>query len=301
MEETMALSREQIEAYDRDGFLVVEDVLSADEIAELRRVTDEMVDKSLTVTAHNDIYDIEPNHSAAAPRIRRIKSPDKAHPAYDRVMRHEKILAILRDLVSPAIRFDSGKLNMKEPGGGAAVEWHQDWAFYPHTNADLCAVGIMMDDCALENGPLLCIPGSHKGPVYDHHNAGVFGGAIDPDESGIDFSKAVPCTGKAGSISIHHAITVHGSAVNTSNRSRRLLLNQYRAADSWPLAALHQAKSWEDWEALMLCGETNSTMPRLEPVEVRLPLPQPATRGSIFEVQKAMKKGYFNTPARAAT
>jgi len=35
---------------------------------------------------------------------------------------------------------------MKAAGVSAAVEWHQDWAFYPHTNADLLAVGIMLDD-----------------------------------------------------------------------------------------------------------------------------------------------------------
>ncbi len=79
-------------------------------------------------------------------------------------MRHGAILEILRELIGPAIRFDTSKLNMKSPGYGAAVEWHQDWAFYPHTNSDLCAVGVMMDDCGIENGPLLCIPGSHRGP-----------------------------------------------------------------------------------------------------------------------------------------
>jgi phytanoyl-CoA hydroxylase len=43
---------------------------------------------------------------------------------------------------------------MKSAGYGAPVEWHQDWAFYPHTNDDLAAVGIMLDDCDLENGPI---------------------------------------------------------------------------------------------------------------------------------------------------
>ena len=45
-----------------------------------------------------------------------------------------------------SVRFDTGKLNMKSAGYGAPVEWHQDWAFYPHTNDDLAAVGIMIDD-----------------------------------------------------------------------------------------------------------------------------------------------------------
>ena len=44
---------------------------------------------------------------------------------------------------------------------GSPVEWHQDWAFYPHTNDDLLAVGVMLDDMELENGPLLVLPGTH--------------------------------------------------------------------------------------------------------------------------------------------
>ena len=61
---------------------------------------------------------------------------------------------------------------MKCAGFGAPVEWHQDWAFYPHTNDNLAAVGVMFDDMAMENGPLMIIPGSHKGPTFDHHADG---------------------------------------------------------------------------------------------------------------------------------
>ncbi|WP_222182713.1 phytanoyl-CoA dioxygenase family protein [Geminicoccus harenae] len=286
------LSSEQIAAYERDGFLVVKDVLSADEVAELRRVTEELVEKARGVTAHDDLYDLEPSHSPEEPRVRRIKTPHLQAPIYDQVMRHPTILGILQDLVAPAIRFDASKLNMKAAGYGAAVEWHQDWAFYPHTNDDLCAVGVMMDDCAIENGPLLCIPGSHKGKVYDHHADGYFCGAIDPTGSDIPFDQAVPCIGPAGSISIHHARTIHGSALNTSDRMRRLLLFQYRAADAWPLCAGNQM-DWEAWEALMLTGQTDPIAPRLADVPVRLPLPPARSQGSIYENQRGLKTSFF--------
>ena len=287
------LKAEQIEAYERDGFIIVKDVLSETEVGELRRATDELVEGARHVAAHNEVYDLEPSHSAAEPRVRRIKTPHRQAPIYDRVMRHPNVLSILQDLVSPAIRFDTDKLNMKAAGYGAAVEWHQDWAFYPHTNDDLCAVGIMMDDCALENGPLLCIPGSHKGPVYDHHSEGRFCGAIDPSGVDIDFGKAVPCVGPAGSISIHHARTIHGSALNTSNRMRRLLLSQYRAADAWPLCATGQM-DWDSWQALMLTGQTDPITPRLADVPVRLPLPAAASQGSIYENQRGLKTSFFS-------
>lgn len=288
-----------IARYREDGFVVVENVLSQDDVADLRRVTDELVEKARFVREHNDVYDLEPTHSAQEPRVRRIKTPHLQHEVYDRIMRHPNILAVLRKLVNPSIRFDTAKLNMKSAGYGAAVEWHQDWAFYPHTNDDLCAVGVMMDDCELENGPLLCMPGSHKGAVYDHHSDGYFCGAMDPVRDGIDFSKAVACTGKAGSISVHHVRTIHGSAPNTSSKPRRLLLFQYRAADAWPMVATGQPTDWAKWNELLLCGENDPVVPRVTPVPVRLPLPPARNQGSIYENQRGLQNAYFK-PAQPA-
>jgi phytanoyl-CoA hydroxylase len=288
------IGQAEADFYRENGFLVVKDVLPAEDVTELRRVTDEFVEKARFVREHNEVYDLEPTHSAQEPRVRRIKTPHSQHAIYDKVMRHPNLLSVLQKLVSPAVRFDTSKLNIKAANYGAAVEWHQDWAFYPHTNDDLCAVGVMMDDCAIENGPLLCVPGSHKGPVYDHHADGVFCGAMDPGAVDVDFSKAVPCTGPAGSISIHHARTIHGSAVNTSTRSRRLLLFQYRAADAWPLVGTSQL-AWDAWQQLLLCGKDDPVAPRLTNVPVRLPLPPARHQGSIYENQRALKNSYFGS------
>lgn len=289
----MQLSSSQIDAYRNDGFIVVENVLSADEVRALREVTDDFVERARDVATHDDVYDLEPSHSADEPRVRRIKTPHAQHDVYAGVMRHPTILAILQQLVHPSIRFDTSKLNMKAAGYGAAVEWHQDWAFYPHTNDDLAAVGVMMDDCAVENGPLLCVPGSHRRPIFDHHSDGVFCGAIDPETPGLALETARPCIGPAGSISIHHARTTHGSALNTSDKMRRLLLFQYRAADAWPLLGAQQPKSWADWQALMLCGDDDPVVPRCTDVPVRLPLPEARHAGSIYENQRGLKKSYF--------
>lgn len=93
---------------------------------------------------------------------------------------------------------------MKSAGYGAAVEWHQDFAFYPHTNDDVLAIAVILDDMAIENGPLMVFPGSHRGPIHDHHSDGVFVGAMDLTASGYNIKDAVALTGPAGSISIHH-------------------------------------------------------------------------------------------------
>ena len=286
------ISEQDVAFYEDNGYLVVPDVLSADEVAELRRVTEDFVEAARHVTEHDEIYDLEDSHSAAEPRVRRIKAPHAHHEAYARMVAHPNILAVLQALWGPSIRFDVSKLNLKAAGYGAPVEWHQDWAFYPHTNDDLCAVGIMIDDVDETNGPLMVIPGSHKGPVLDHHADGFFCGAIDPERGEVDFGEAVKLTGSAGSITIHHARAIHGSATNTSGKPRRLLLHQYRAADAWPL--LGKDQPWEAFRGHLLCGE-DTIEPRMTDVPVRLPLPPAPLQGSIYENQKTTKRRYFQT------
>ena len=226
--------------------------------------------------------------------MRRLKTPHLHHPEYARAARHPKIVEVLRDLWG-TVRFDTGKLNMKSAGFGAPVEWHQDWAFYPHTNDDLAAVGIMLDDCDIENGPMMVIPGSHLGPIYAHHGPdGRFCGAFDPDACGLDVSSAVPCLGKAGSITVHHVRAVHGSATNFSGNERRFLLFQYRAADAWPLLGF--AGGIEKFDELLLAGEP-TVSPRLASVPVRLPLPPAEYQGSIYENQRATGRRFFAAAA----
>ena len=294
------ISDRDVEFYRETGYLVVQDVLSPDEVGRLRRTTGEMIERARGLTAHTEVYDLEPDHRPDRPRVRRIKMPHAHHPEYRRLVDHPNIVAVLQRLIGHAIRFDTAKLNMKDAGGGAAVEWHQDWAFYPHTNDDLCAVGIMMDDCELENGPLMILPGTHKGPIYDHHDEhGRFCGAIDPSRVDLDFKAAVPLTGPAGSITVHHARVIHGSAPNKSSKPRRLLLHQYRAADAWPLLGLQNGLDWAGYNALLVTGEP-SLEPRLERVPVRLPLPPADYQGSIYENQRTLGRRYFEEEEAAA-
>ena len=291
------LIQAQIDEYNETGALVVPNILSTAEVAELRTVTNGFVDRARHISKHDDIYDLEDTHSAAEPRVRRIKTPHAFHPAYAGLVTHKGIMDALTPLIGPNIRFDTAKLNMKSAGFGAAVEWHQDWAFYPHTNDDLCAVGIMMDDMEAENGPLMVIPGSHRGPVFDHHADGRFCGAMDPSRHDVDYTKARQLLGSAGSITIHHVRAVHGSAPNTSPKERRLLLFQFRAADAWPLLGF--APGVEKYDALMATGHANTVTPRLTAVPVRLPLPPADLGGSIYENQKGLKNKFFDTPAMA--
>jgi hypothetical protein len=254
--------------------------------------------RARAVTTHTDMYDLEPGHRPDDPRVRRVKTPHRFFPVFQQLLRHPRLVSVLQDLLGPAVRLHSSKINLKSPRYGSPVEWHQDWAFYPHTNDDLLAVGVMLDDCTSDNGPLMVVPGSHRGPLFDHHADGYFCGAIDPAAIRDEIARAVPLTGRAGSMSFHHVRLVHGSAQNISSLPRTLLLYEYGAADAWPLMGVSDLA---DFDARLVTGEP-SIEPRVAPAPVRMPLPPARSQGSIYENQSDASRRYFpvtNEPAPA--
>jgi phytanoyl-CoA hydroxylase len=295
------ISSKQVESYRENGYLVVENVLDAQMLDRVRAVTAELVAKAKGLTTHNEIYDLEPSHTPDEPRVRRIKTPHKWHPLFWEIARSPRMAEVLKALLGPNVRLHGTKLNMKSPKYGSPVEWHQDWAFYPHSNDDLLAIGVMLDDVEIENGPLLVMPGTHRvNKVWDHHLDGRFCGAMDPTATpDLDYSKALACTGKAGSCSFHHVRLVHGSAQNTSDKPRHLLLYECAAADAWPLTNLNFG-SLEDFDSRMLFGEP-TIEPRMEKVPVRMPYPPALAQGSIYENQTALRNRFFEVKKAAAT
>lgn len=284
------ITSDDVALYQEQGYLVVPNVLSESELKAVRRELAELVAKASRVTENDAVYDLGDSHTQAAPNVRRIKDPDAVMPSVAVLVRHPGMIEILSQLIGPGVRFHASKLNMKSAGDGSAVEWHQDWAFYPHTNDDLVAVGVMLDDVDETNGPLCVLPRSHRGVIYDHHANGFFCGAIDPIESPIDFSSAVELMGSAGSMTFHHVRAVHGSAPNRSTRSRNLLLFQFAAVDAFPL--VHPVDDLAKFDQMIVAGEA-TIEPRVTAVPVRMPLPPAPSQGSIYENQRAMANRFF--------
>ena len=285
------LSDQQLRFYRDNGYVVAPGILNDEEVRTLREVTDGFIERSRRVASSDDVFDVEPSHSADRPRLRRLKKPAQQHPAYAATLKHPRLLAILQQVLGRDVRLHGLKLNLKPSRGGEPVEWHQDWAFFPHTNDDVAVLAMMIDDVTMENGPMLVVPGSHKGPVLDHHQDGVFAGAVTDPQAEKVFAKAVPLTGKAGSISIHHARTLHASSTNRSESWRRLLFITARAADAWPLT--EKVDDIKAFDALIMAGQP-TIAPRMADVPVRMPLPRVLQPGdSIFEKQKGLRNSPF--------
>ena len=299
------ITNEQVNYYKDKGYLVVENAIPQEKLKELQRVTDEYVANSKDVVINDEVYDLAEDHSSEKPNLRRLKNPHLLHKVYENITKDACILDIVEKLVGENIRRDHTKLNFKSAKGGESIEWHQDWAFYPHTNDDIVEVGIFLDDCGEENGPLMAVPGSHKGPLDDHHHQGVFIGAVDPSKSNYDLTTAEPFLAKAGSISLHHVRSLHGSKKNNSDKSRRVLFVGYTAADSWPLKGildlgLKPTSSEGDFvKNIYSVYESNIVRgnpcleARVENNPIKMPYPPPHSVGSIYENQKVVRGRSF--------
>ena len=229
------LTEDQVNFYRDNGYLVLPGHLPSDIIDKARSEIDVLSAHAATIDQSDDKIDLEETHTRTDPRIRRIKRPDLQSDFFRSLLNNDLILGPARSLLGDDIRLQTAKLNMKKAQYGAPVQWHQDWAFYPYTNDDVLAIGIVFDDMDEENGPLQVIPGTHRGPVLNHHNNGYFHGSVDLAEAGLSLDDAVSLKGPAGTVSIHHARVLHGSALNRSARDRKMLFYEMMAADAYPI------------------------------------------------------------------
>ena len=220
----------------------------------MRAATARAIDASRSISVSDAVWDLETGHSAEEPKLRRLTSPNDYDDAYWEYASSTAISGILTDLIGPNIKFHHSKLNFKWAGGGEEVKWHQDIGFWPHTNFTPCTVGLYLEDCTDDQGPLGVIAKSHRGPLFDQYSdEGTWVGCLsDDDVEKLDLSREVYLPGPAGSITIHNCRTVHGSRKNQSKSPRPLLLNAYAAADAMPYT-VNPARS-SKYDQHIICG-----------------------------------------------
>ena len=268
------LTQAQKEEYDRVGAIVVPDVLSPAEVAELRAVTDGFVERRAAVTAHDEIYDLEDSHTPAQPRVRRIKAPHlHARRLCGAGARSRRSSRCCSSCWGPDIRFDTAKLNMKSAGFGAAGRMAPGLGLLSAHQRRPRRRRRLSRRLRAGERPAAGHPRQPHGPGPTTIMPTAASAAPWTRRDATSTSRsAVPLTGPAGSITIHHVRAgAWLGAQHARTAPRRLLLLQYRAADAWPLLGF-RADSRRLQRAAWWPGEP-TIEPRLDPVPVRLPLP----------------------------
>lgn len=217
IENPSALTRDQIAAFNRDGFLRPIHVFDEDEIAAHRCYFDGLLE--WVIAAGGDSYSISTAH---------LKYPE----VYD-LLAHPHIVAVVKDLLGENVIGWGSHYFCKMPRDGKRVSWHQDASYWPLTPSKTVTVWLAIDDADTENACMRFIPGSH---LYGHLTWRL----SEEDESNVlnqsvndveRFGAPVDDILKAGEASIHSDLTLHGSEANDSDRRRCGLTLRYCAAE----------------------------------------------------------------------
>ncbi len=280
------LNETELSFFRDNGYLVVEDAVTAQELASLQDAFADWVEES---KSHAENYgetqdgrprfDLEDSHSPDCPKLRRVNSPVEISDCFFNVMANSRMTDCVADLIGPDVKFHHSKINSKLPGGATAVKWHQDFPFTPHSNDDLVTALLMLDEVSEVNGPLEVLPGTHKGAIHTLWHGGNFTGAVDEDVEADCRTRSKLCTGPAGSVCLMHTRLLHGSAVNMSDAPRTLFICVYSAEDAVPLSPNPVPSKFE---GLLVRGKRSG---RVRSIDYELELPQKPSSASFFAQQ----------------
>ncbi|MCG3199695.1 MAG: hypothetical protein GHCLOJNM_04219 [bacterium] len=221
-----------VSAYQQNGFLVLEGLISPEELEELRR------DAIRICRGEYPCEQIEPlpadlTDEEAISRFLCIHQPHKLSPVMRRAVAHPRIAEVLSRLIGPNVKCMQSMLFIKPPRHPGQA-WHQDEFYIPTRDRSLTGGWIALDEATIENGCLWVIPGSHRTgylwPQRDHGNPREFDWA--GESHGFDEGTALPVECPAGTVVFFNGYLLHRSLKNRSKRFRRVLVNHYMNAFS---------------------------------------------------------------------
>jgi len=212
------------EAYERDGYLILRGLLDQAQLEELREAVGTPLIKEQR----------QANRRTGYGGLSIIHDIIYLHPAFLKLARNSKLLDVIEILIGANIEIQHCKINWKPAEIGAGeVKWHQDFPYLPHTNYDLCAAFIVLDETTPDNGCMRVIPGSHKLGQLKHTDENGNLLLHVNDERFIEARcEPLDLVLGPGDVSIHHVLTLHSSYPNRSHSPRCALVYEFRAADA---------------------------------------------------------------------
>jgi len=231
----MPLTQDEIDQFNRDGFLPVHDVLTALELKALHiRIED----------IGNEMVDFPQKHVGIEPRVKRGELPEdpvrfnnlrkiscltKFDPVFKEYSRHPGILEVVTGLIGPDLKIFLDQTLCKPPRVGSAKPPHQDSAYWTRIEPpNLVICWMALDDATEDNGCMRFIRGSHKKGVIEHKHLEDF----RVEDKNVEYENEVAVSLKAGSCTFHHSLTMHRTDPNTSPNGRIGLTVAYMSAQS---------------------------------------------------------------------
>lgn len=228
------LTSEQKQFFNENGYLHWESFFSPDVVAGWR---EEMAALLAEFELHHrhDLFtrDAGPKDAPIDPanphRVWRVMDLPLLGDTWFRLACEPRIVAVMSELLGPDINFHNGKAILKPPHFSPKDwGWHQDWPYERHTQPDLAAAIIYLNDMDADAGATGVLPGSHLRGEWEHvETDGLF--SIPEDRVGPE---AGPVAVRAGDVLFIHVLVVHRAGINRSATSRCGVINEYKTAQT---------------------------------------------------------------------
>jgi len=204
--------KEQLSA---DGYSVIANLLSEEDLAEVTSATQEMITQWQTGEIQDEDFRAYQSAQVPEPILYRIHNLEKKNPCIERVFEIPALVDLIHAILGDGCGPTAFALIIKMPYFGGRVPYHSDPIAVEH--GTVYNFSIFLDDSTVENGCLEVVPGSHLLPpmadTFDERPEG-----------------AVFLTARAGDVVIHDVRILHGSAFSRSPKLRRSICVEFQPA-----------------------------------------------------------------------
>ncbi|BDI31002.1 SnoK protein [Capsulimonas corticalis] len=220
------LTADQIAFYQENGYIVLENFLTPDELERWRWATDESVAQRLEAVNPGLTNQSNPDAYFAQVFTQCLKLAD-THAGMREIMFDPELGKVAATLAGvEGIRIWHDQALIKPPYGNPTA-WHLDNPYWSFSSRDSISIWVALDDATLSNGCLYYAPGTQKTARDETVDIGKqLGGlfSVYPEWRAID-PVAGPCP--AGSAVFHNGLTAHGAGANMTNKPRRAMTCAY--------------------------------------------------------------------------
>jgi len=231
----MSLTTSQKQQYNRDGFIVIEQVIRPDEAARLLDRLDAIIKDpdrpaGIVLQVEPALQRAESSAVGFAASIRKVDGLVENDAAFGALARDSRLIGIFSELLGPDIKLFRNSLMMKPAQHGSAKPYHQDSAYWSIDPPSLASCWLALDEATAQNGCMRVLPGSHTWGIIEHRHLADF----QVDEVTLDTSREVIVPLKPGGCLFFHSLLLHATAPNESSLPRRsMILSCMSARSRW--------------------------------------------------------------------
>lgn len=234
----MTLTDEQLEQYQREGYVVVDDVLSPDEIERVKDRIQDYVTGKREETQFERM--LEPTLADGTAKFRGDGEPVRKFEGLGMVREdqvfhdiafHDGIVEVVEQLQGPNLKLLRSAAMLKPPQVGSEKKFHQDAAYYPIQPRDHVTVWVALDEATPANGCMQVVPGAHTDGLLGH-KAQEYETDITITETDYEPEDAIELPMEPGDVLFQHCLLPHFTAGNDTDDWRRACIVAYMRARS---------------------------------------------------------------------